>query len=312
VGLLLLTALEIVFGQVVATEGSSVIPGQTVALSASIAGCLRPTMSGSVLLTVEGFSSAAPVIRAFSLSGQELPRISFSVPGAERTAVFGFGRSSDGTTVLCGNAFAAGGQGASYIAFIPASSQNPMVVRSTPYSPYTLTVAPDGTIWTAGYEVSGGSEAGAGVNRSAGVLRHFDKSGKVLGAFLPRTSFKNIQMVEYGYLGAAVNRVGWYSGPRVGPGAEYFEVSTTGEINQSSGIPLQTRDAVTGLALTDDGNTFVSIRRANSGAFLLKLDKATQTWLPVRTIGGSLYGASGNSLLFSTSQPDVISIERSK
>ena len=52
---------------------------------------------------------------------------------------------------------------------------------------------------------------GPGVNPNADAVRHFDRSGKLLGSAVPLNTVIPHSRRSYGYLAATQDRIGWYS-----------------------------------------------------------------------------------------------------
>jgi hypothetical protein len=166
-------------------------------------------------------------------------------------------------------------------------------------------VGPDGTIWTAGLEKVNGNQPGALVDPNYGVIRHFDRTGKLLGSFIPRSTFSSQQMVMYGMLRSVRGRVGWYTGPIAGPGSQYYEILSDGTIRKYPSIELNKSEYVTGLALMDDGSTYVTIYDSRAHAWrCLSTGGPDQQWtseiLPTGVWRADLYGGDGQRLVFHT------------
>ncbi len=103
-------------------------------------------------------------------------------------------------------------------------------MRTAPYWPYMLSIAPDGTFWTLGCEMVNDKVSAPELDPNAGVLRHFDREGKLLRSALPQAQFVNGSTISFrvssGTIAATRNRVGWY-GPRWGRGGEYVEIDSS-------------------------------------------------------------------------------------
>jgi hypothetical protein len=270
-----------------------------------------PVWGGNSVVVAAGPPLQPNAFLAIDRTGAVVFNSEFSIPGATHTSVRSWARGTGGTVALCGSSYASDGRGAPFIAWFSADGDSEHIIRTDPYTPNLIAVAPDGTVWTVGHELYRRSERRGGVDLNAGVLRHFDRSGKTSGAFLPRSSFKSpLELLGgSGYLAVSADRVGWfhYNGEVNGEGA-YVEVTPGGEI-ASYPIPrlptLKHRVDVSGLALTDAGDVFVSMTdvAADSAFSIFQLNRATKEWSPVVLAGvcGSyarLYGASGSELVF--------------
>src|ERR1022692_1309459 len=107
----------------------------------------------------------------------------------------------------------------------------------------------------------------------SGVIRHFDRSGKMLGSFIPRSTFSSPLMVLYGMLRSARGRIGWYTGPNFGPGSQYYEILSDGTVRKYPAISLNGSETVNGLGLTDDGRTYLTTSDNSSGT------RPGQSWI---------------------------------
>jgi len=158
-----------------------------------------PRWSGGALVLHEGHLTANPVIRTFDRQGRELePPYVVSIPEARSIHIFSLARGLDGTMALCGVAIDRDGRMSSFFASVSSSRDSIQITRASPFTPYLVAVASDGTLWAVGIELINGVEPNA--SRDAGVIRHFDKSGKEIGSFVPRSSIESASMVEHGYL----------------------------------------------------------------------------------------------------------------
>jgi hypothetical protein len=110
----------------------------------------------------------------------------FSIPETSHLWVLGYDRDPAGDLVAAGRAYSYDGKLAPFIAIKPAKGGEVQIIRTYPYWPALLAVAPDGTIWTAGYEMTyERTYTGDGVNRNGDAIRHFDRTGKLLGSAVP-------------------------------------------------------------------------------------------------------------------------------
>jgi len=204
------------------------------------------------------------------------------IPGAGSINVYDWDRSFDGTRIaFSGSAIDRDGRADFFVAWISSDGTNAVIRRTSRYIPRRIAIAADGTLWTAGQELNGPPDAG--------VFRHFDRAGKLLGAFVPRSSFPD-PIVLYDHTGrmrASKDRVVWYS-PR---GSRYMEISLQGAV--LADISLKPPDDAWngyGFALTDRGDVFLSSLQyvppaggpGSVGIWRINvLDKATAAWKPV-------------------------------
>ncbi len=93
-----------------------------------------------------------PTFYMFDRTGNLVSSVTFTVPDATAIFLWDFDRGTDGEIALCGESDSTNGQTVPFIATISPDGQASQIVRTTPYVPNLLAKAPDGTIWTVGYE----------------------------------------------------------------------------------------------------------------------------------------------------------------
>lgn len=285
--------------------------GASLTIPATLEGKRIPVWSGNALVVAEGPFTEPNAFWAFDRGGALVFNAAFYIPEAAHTYVRNWARGADGTLALCGSSFASDGRGAPFIAWISADGVSQEVIRTEPYTPNLIAVSPDGTFWTVGRELNSRLSERSGVDLNAGVVRHFDRSGKTLGAFMPRSSLRNPGELgaNSGYLAASAERVGWfhYDVEANGKGA-YVEISPGGDITSYPIPRLPSPNPlvqVSGMAMTDSGDVFVVMYDvgAHTGFSIFRLNRSTKDWSPVTLSGVTgdfalLYGASGSDLAF--------------
>ncbi|MEO8657795.1 MAG: hypothetical protein ABI693_04955 [Bryobacteraceae bacterium] len=240
----------------VATDHSLTIPE-------SMEGRRSPIWSGGSLIVPQGPMGEENAFRAYDGGGRMVFNATFTVPEADHTYVRGFSRGADGILAICGLSSLNDGSSAPFLATISSDGGSQRLVRTAPYTPNVVVVAPDGTFWTVGRELDARLSEKSGVNLEAGVLRHFDKSGKLLSAFVPRSTISDTTTLASGqsFLVASSDRVGWIRFTPVGQ-ASYMEV-TADSATSTYPIPFpagsQVLLEVNGLALTDEGEVFAAL-----------------------------------------------------
>lgn len=155
-------------------------------------------------------------------------------------------------------AYSSDGKLAPFIAIKASRQRDTQLIRTFPYWPVLLSVAPDGTIWTTGEEMTSDRKlSGDGVNPNGDVVRHFDRSGKLIGSAIPRQTVSPPFRDSHGYLVAKSDRIGWYS-PVQGNGI-YVELSPVRPKGYRvyAGL-LGEKGQANGFALTDSGEVFVT------------------------------------------------------
>jgi hypothetical protein len=260
-----------------------------------------PRWSGGVLVSLEGLLTPSPVIRTLDRQGREsAAAFVFTIPEASSIDIYGIAHGVDGSIALCGAAVDRSGRGSSFLALVSPPRDDVKIIRQSPFTPYRVALAADGTLWAVGIELVDGKEQQESGRQ--GVIRHFAKSGKEIGSYVSRSTVGSAGMIMRGYFAAGRDRVGWY--PR--GGSQYFEISQSGDVRHFSTIPLGASERVTGIALTDDAGTYLSIYdyASQTGRILMAAnteDRWSQVESPISMhsiLEALLYGADGNDLVF--------------
>lgn len=224
----------------------------------------------------------APLTKTFTVvnrDGSISSTWNFSIPDTARLWVLGYDRDPAGDLIAAGRAYSSDGKLAPFIAIKPANGEQIQIIRTYPYWPALLAVAPDGTIWTAGAEMTYERKSTGDVNPNGDTIRHFDRTGKLLGSGVPGLTVRPGWRSHDGYLVATSDRVGWYS-PMKGPGT-YIELraSHPSEYKVYKGLAGQNGEA-DGFALTDSGKVFVT-HYADEKQTTYLLDRASSEWSEV-------------------------------
>jgi hypothetical protein len=169
-----------------------------------------------------------------------------------------------------------------------------------------VTIAADGTIWIAGDERW---EPGMAVDRSQDLIRHYDKTGKLLGSFIPWSSLASAtdpKPPSYdSLLVSSKDRVGWYSW-RAGA---YIELSLDGAVLSRLKTADHLQYELTHVALCDNGSLFVGssinenpTQKQKAGWRIFALDRNRGEWsiIPRDERWGSLYGCDGTQIASTT------------
>lgn len=241
--------------------------------------------------------------------GQLLSSARADIPGSAYVSLGGFDRRDDNSIVFIGQAWSQYGQPVPFIGLISADGTTENVIRTAPYHPYMLSIAPDGTFWTLGFEMVDRDVSAPELNPSAGVLRHFDRSGKLLGSSGPQAQFIKLYTttrLDYGSIAATNDRIGWYA-PRSGSGGQYVEIdSHSMTLHTYPGLPdLPLTSLLVCFSLTESGNAFLAVydnKSERSTTYMF--DRASLKWLPLqeRPVSKSpapyLIGIDGEQLVF--------------
>lgn len=269
-----------------------------------------PFFSGGAFSTITNNLTATPIINIFDRDGYPRSPVVFTIPGASLVSLRGVAVGLDGTVGLCGHYYetwdqrywskVSYGRGGGFVAWISPDHQSTRIVWVFPFFPERLTIAPDGTTWVQGHE-----SMDPRVKHTEDVVRHFDKSGKLVGSLLPRSSIPTFRLgLSTGMLVSTRDRLGWYAqGDN-----QYFEITFDGQIRRYLGVPRPPGEEelsahVGGLALTDNGAAFASTLNGE----LFRLNREQGVWEPVelpRDGAPDTYpkafvlGAVGNTVVF--------------
>ncbi len=253
-------------------------------------------------------SQTVPTFYVLNRQGEIISSFTPNIPGAVRVWVHDVDRAPDGSIVFSGSSYSTEGQSVPFLCWISADGQSSHVVRTAPYWPYALTVAPDRSIWTSGLEMVNGDMNAPGVNPNGDVIRHFNSSGNLIGSIGSRRNFKP-DILESGFLVATQDRVGWYAQGYDGA-SHYIEISLPAMTLQTyPGLPAPSAGKHPGIverfALTDAGQAFLNFDDRDSHHRTTYLfDRETARWAPVQVpaIGEAaephLKGVDGELLVF--------------
>jgi len=269
-----------------------------------------PKWSNGAVVDVQNDNSSNPLIWVLDRQGQR--NVSFTIADAKSIAIYDWDRGLEGMIALSGSAVDREGRASSFIAWISPDGTISQIVQTSSYRPRGLAFAPDGTIWTYGTELMTGSASV--LNPDAGIFRHFDKTGKMLGQFVPQSTVRNSVDFGRGWLRVSADRIAFYAAT-----GKYVELSLNGAVLMDASLPLpggQSKNLVGGLALAGKGQVFISAQSANptaeqqgngpKGIGVYVLDRAARAWKPLlwRPSGasapndfGHIFGADGDSLI---------------
>jgi hypothetical protein len=270
--------------------------------------------SHGAYLVMDEIAGQPPIFYSVDRSGIWTDTARFENSEPTQFGVFSYDREADGTIVFSGETWIAPRVASPFLAWTSADGQTQRMMRTDPYFPYEVSVAPDGTIWTLGFEMVNLDPKDPAVNKEAHVLRHFDRAGNLIGSAFPQSQFDRYQQIrlDQGILVANRDRLGWYGPRQYGPQqreATYTEISLdTMTMKEYSGIAGNASKFhfAEGLALTDSGIASISIDDGSASVRTnYVLDRTSSKWLPVSVplMGGfkftpRLIGSDGESLVF--------------
>jgi hypothetical protein len=223
--------------------------------------------SNGALLNVEYDQTVNPLVWLFE--GQVQRTMPFTILGARSMEIYDWDRATDGTIGLSGSAIDAEGRLSGFIAWISPDGMRSQVIQTLLYGPMHLAFAADGTVWTAGRETV---RADSGVLKpTASVIRHFERSGKILGSFVPQATIldHNVLYNIRSWLRASWDRVAWYSG------GKYVEFAPDGRL--VTDIAIRPPGDESGFALTEKSDAFLSSQEGSQLAVHI-LDRSSRSW----------------------------------
>jgi hypothetical protein len=277
------------------TAQSLVIAGQSVVYEGDLSPLnILPTFDKGYLAVYE----PEDAISLYGPDGRLAYKATVQAPSATLTVVHNASPGSDGSlavTVDYGiekEKFLRGG-----IAFFNnVGKQTAFIDTGSDYFPTQVCFGADHSIWAIVWR---GLDAPKTSTADYFVLRNYARDGRLLGAFLPRSSFEQevVGPMTGGWQLRSVNgRIGAmiYASSAVGPGErpvpQWIETDFHGNIVRQVDIPQRNIQA-----FSNNGSLYA---RRYSGGYVV-FDAATKSW---RTVAGhpvgSLLGADENKLVF--------------
>jgi hypothetical protein len=225
---------------------------------------------------------------------------------ATNTGVDDASVTKSGKLVVSGGTTSPAGAIANYIAEIDQAGHIGRVVRTTPFLPVYVCAAEDGTVWSYGIDRD---EEGRGVESSLRLRQYSFEKGQIRATL--DTSVLNsvgwtLDRGEYPgqiSLRCTSQKVGLYNG-RSSEWVEFDIPTNTLKVSKVEPLPPPKELRITGFALTESGEVFVSLhdrssQPPHSGLFRLSfVGSDAGKWLPIQdTVGPFLHGAKVGQLL---------------
>ena len=235
-----------------------------------------PVWSGGMLVGYLKNESDGPIIFTVDREGRRTETL-FTIPGSNYIDLLNTTVKDTGEIVLVGSALTADGRHTTFVATISADRTRQTVTRVWPYVPYTVTVAPDGNIWTIGMVKT---EDGRG-SVAFHVLRRFQPDGQMLDSrnlkLRGGPAFETISGFR-----ASADRVVLFT-----PENECIEFSLNGgEMDRYEG-PLREPAKFSRpvyMALTRDDRLIIS-QYTTDGTKFFEVDRKNRAWVPVEFVG---------------------------
>lgn len=203
-------------------------------------------------------SSEITRMEAYDATGRLEQHVDLRIPGATilATAPRRFARAADGTWAVSGVAYDNDNRSAGFLAILKDDGRKQTLVQTSPYVATAVTIATDGTIWTAGSEDFDRHT----VARNYNIIRRFDQNGTSIGEEIPRDSIDSrADPASINQLLASRSVVGWYSRSA----SIYLEFSLKGRVLTRTPVVLPPDDRpgvprVATAALCNNGELWVS------------------------------------------------------
>ena len=276
--------------------------------------------SHGAFLHAVGAGGLSPTFYTLSREGRFVSSITPQISDTTAVSLIDFDRAPDGSIVYTGQSASAYGGPQPFLVYLSPTGETTHLIATAPYWPWMLTIAPDGTVWTVGFEMVRRQLRAPELNPQAGVLRHFDQTGKLLQSDIPQSRFTTplqSSRLNHGFLVATRDRLSWYT-PKynlLAERSEYVEISPGSQQTQHYlGLPPPTREGFyTGFAVTDAGQVFVSYEDHTNPQprppdyhlrTVYRLDRSASHWIPVLVPEFGPYpdphliGAEGDQLVF--------------
>ncbi len=258
-----------------------------------------PRWQGSQLVGFQDKQARAMLLFAVDREGRR-EEIPFAIEDASWIYVDGVGAGADGAIVLAGGYQRPGSRHNSFVAWIAPDRKRRTVIEAWPYVPNEVTVAADGTIWTAGHLMD---ETKIGI-ATPNVIRRFDTAGKMLGSVTVRARGRETgkDATLTSHLMASRDRVGWFTN-----GCEYIEFSLDGaELNRFDGPAGLAGDWRGGIGLSADNDLVVG-RYGDETLRLWSFDRQARAWVPASlpedmARGNAILGFDGTTLVTETAR----------
>jgi len=247
-----------------------------------------------------------PVVVLYDRNGQIAREAIVWFKDAVSTSVDDATVSRSGDLFVSGGTTSAAGAIANFIAQIDRTGHVSRVVRTTPFLPVNICAAEDGTVWSYGFDRD---ERGKSV-RTGALLRQYSLETGQLRAMLDVSTLNSSgwTLTDGRYPGeislrCTPHEVGLFNGAS----SEWvgFDIAKNKlKVSKVEPLPSTKEVRITGFALTESGDVFVSLhdrssKPPRSGLFRLSFEGSdVGRWVPVKnTLGPYLHGAPVGQLL---------------
>jgi WD40 repeat protein len=226
-------------------------------------------------------------VRAFDRAGALVATGKLTLPGAVKVMVRDVAVAPGGDFVMTATAQDGSGRTASVIAWMDHGGSLLRVVRTSPFAPFQICFANDGTLWAVGRVHDDSFNDVPGHD----IIRLYDPEGRMLKSLLPSDSFTPVRWhpAHDSFLVSGKDRMGFYSINA----AEWVEMSLSGELlGRWKTAPLPEGTTLVGAGLTSSADVYLSgfqFSKGTSGgsteripsSVLFRLDKSRGELAPV-------------------------------
>ena len=259
-----------------------------------------------IAYTAGDTSPSRPAAILYDRDGRIARQVTVWFKDADSVAIVDAAVSRSGNAVVAGGTESPTGAIANFIASIGDDGRVRQVIRTTPFTPAYICAGEDGTVWAYGHDRD---ENGKRVEGSLRLLQYsFDKGqtramldASVLGS--PGWKLSHGHYPGEVELRCSSSKVGLLNGAS-SEWVEFDIPSNKLKVSKIEPLPPIDQMRITGVALTDSGEVFVSLhdrssKPPRSGLFRLSfVGSDVGKWAPVEdTVGPFLQGAKVGQLL---------------
>ncbi len=259
-----------------------------------------------VTYSADDISPNRPAAILYGRDGRVARDVTAWLKGADSVAIVDVAVSKLGNIVVAGGTESSTGAIANFIASIGEDGRVRQVIRTTPFTPAYVCAGEDGTVWAYGHDRDENGKRAEGSLR----LRQYSFEKGQIRAVLDASALGSPGWkLSHGHypgevvLRCTADKVGLLNGAS----SEWVEFDIPGnklKVSKIEPLPPINEMRITGFALTESGQVFISLHDRSSqpprsGLFRLSFtDSDAGKWIPVQdTVGPFLHGAKVGQLL---------------
>jgi hypothetical protein len=259
-------------------------------------------------------SPAEPAVVLYDRDGHVAREAIVWFKEASRVTVLDAAVNRAGNLVVAGGTTSQAGVIAHFIASVGSDGHLSQVIRTTPFLPIYVCAAEDGTVWSFGIDRD---EEGRGIEKSLRLRQYSFDKGQLRAMLDVSTLNAGGWTLTEGRYPGEINlrcnsqKVGLYNG-RSGEWVEFDFAADKLKAAKVEPLPSPKTMRITGFAMTDAGDVFVSLHDTSSatphsGLFRLEFDSTgLGSWVPIKnTVGPYLHGGPIERLL-GADGPDLV------